>query len=68
MLREMSQNYDEKFLQLSRDLLSSKNKAELLDAAKTNALFDKDNKYMVLDISFSKNPVHRCQTDCQVQT
>eukprot|EP00960_Hanusia_phi_P001279 35779-Hanusia_phi.AAC.1 len=32
--------------QLSRDLLSSKNKAELLDAAKTNALFDKDNKYM----------------------
>ncbi|EKX55467.1 hypothetical protein GUITHDRAFT_131661 [Guillardia theta CCMP2712] len=64
------------YAELSRDLLSSKNKAELLDAAKTNALFDKDNKYMIvkckrnptvirsfLGLASSEDPLHRAPSN-----
>ena len=36
------------YAQLDRALLAKDKKAELLEAATTNALFDKDNKYMII--------------------
>ena len=36
------------YAQLDRALLAKNKKAELLEAATTNALFDKDNKYMII--------------------
>lgn len=42
------------FAQLDRALLAKDRKADLLEAATTNALFDKDNKYMI--IKCKRNP------------
>ena len=42
------------YAQLDRALLAKDKKEELLEAATTNALFDKDNKYMI--IKCKRNP------------
>jgi hypothetical protein len=42
------------YAQLDRALLARDKKEELLEAATTNALFDKDNKYMI--IKCKRNP------------
>jgi hypothetical protein len=42
------------YAQLDRALLAQDKKSELLEAATTNALFDKDNKYMI--IKCKRNP------------